>query len=134
MAASHGDWILRKLEARKEESRLPELTREEVLRKASALRPVLEERVRFFAAQMGVSYGRITIRNQKTRWGSCSAAGNLNFNVHIADLEPGLMDYVIVHELAHRIEMNHSPSFWAKVAEILPDYEERRRLLRRIHI
>lgn len=134
IAVSHADWILGKLEARKEESRLPELGREEAAERAKALRPVLEERVRYFAERMGVTYGRITIRSQKTRWGSCSAAGNLNFNVHLSDLEPDLMDYVIVHELAHRLEMNHSPAFWAQVARVLPDCEERRRRLRRIHL
>ncbi len=94
------------------------------------LRPVLRHRVDLYASHMGVSYGRITIRNQKTRWGSCSMAGNLNFNWRLALLPIELMDYVIVHELAHRIEMNHSPKFWAEVEKILPDWKKRRARLK----
>ncbi len=88
---------------------------------------VLPERCRYFAGIMGVSYGRITIRNQKTRWGSCSSRGNLNFNCLLMLAPPEVRDYVVVHELAHRKEMNHSPRFWKEVEKVLPDY--RRRLL-----
>lgn len=79
-----------------------------------------------YAQNMGVSYGKITLRNQKTRWGSCSATGNLNFNYRICYIEQELMEYVVVHELAHRKEMNHSPAFWQEVAYVLPDYSSRR--------
>lgn len=94
------------------------------------LRPVLEHRVAFFAQLMGVTYGRITIRDQKTRWGSCSARGNLNFNWRLVQMPPEILDYVVVHELAHRLEMNHSDRFWAIVLQILPDYASRRRWLK----
>ena len=87
-------------------------------------------RVRIFADQIGVRVGRTTIRNQKTRWGSCSAQGNLNFNCLLMLCPPEIRDYVIVHELCHRLEMNHSPRFWAAVEKVLPDYRQRRKWLK----
>ena len=79
---------------------------------------------------MGVDYGRISVRQQKTRWGSCSVRGNLNFNWKLALMPEEILDYVVVHELAHRVEMNHSPRFWAVVETVLPDWRERRRWLK----
>lgn len=90
---------------------------------------LIPERVAYFAKQMGVTCGIITIREQKTRWGSCSSKGNLNFNWKLVLFEPELLDYVVVHELAHRIEMNHSANFWTIVESVLPDYKERRKRL-----
>jgi hypothetical protein len=92
------------------------------------------ERLRFYAAQMGVTYNRVTIRNQKGRWGSCSAKGNLNFNYRLHYLPDELLDYVVVHELAHRIHMNHSAFFWAVIEKYMPDYQARRELLKEIGI
>ena len=80
---------------------------------------------------MGVSYGRITVREQKTRWGSCSAKGNLNFNWKLILMPEGILDYLVVHELAHRMEMNHSPAFWRVVEREIPDYRERRMWLKK---
>lgn len=93
-------------------------------------REKLQQRTAYFARIMGVSYGRITIRAAKTRWGSCSGRGNLNFHWKLILMPPEVLDYVVVHELAHRKEMNHSPAFWAEVAKILPDYQERRKWLK----
>ncbi len=90
----------------------------------------LEERAAYFASRMGVSYQRISVRAAKTRWGSCSAKGNLNFHWKLILMPPQVLDYVLVHELAHRKEMNHSPAFWAEVEKILPDYRERRKWLK----
>lgn len=84
----------------------------------------------YFAPLVGVTYNRIFIKEQKTRWGSCSSLGNLNFNWKLILLDEELLDYVVVHELAHRKQMNHSPAFWAEVERILPDWRERRRWLR----
>ena len=95
---------------------------------------IFPERTAYFALRMGVDYGRITIREQKTRWGSCSSKGNLNFNWKLILLAPELLDYVVVHELAHRREMNHSKNFWKIVEAELPDYRERRRRLKECRI
>ena len=89
----------------------------------------IPKRVEYFAPKIGVRYGRITIRNQKSRWGSCSSKGNLNFNCLLMLTPPEIIDYVVVHELCHRKEMNHSFQFWALVEKVLPDYRERRKWL-----
>ena len=81
---------------------------------------------------MGVSYERVSIRAQKTRWGSCSGNGNLSFNWKLSLVPDEILDYVVVHELAHRKEMNHSPRFWAVVEKELPDYRERREKLKKM--
>ena len=98
------------------------LSMEDIRALADKALQVIPPRVGEFARRMGVSYGRITIRNQTGRWGSCSGEGNLNFNclLMLAPLE--VVDYVIVHELAHRKQMNHSPAFWQEVARELPEY------------
>ena len=87
---------------------------------------VLAQRTAYFARQVGVTYGRITVRDQKTRWGSCSQTGNLNFNFRLILAPSEVLDYVVVHELCHRRQMNHSAQFWQEVAQVLPDYRERK--------
>ena len=81
------------------------------------------------AEHMGVTFGRVTIRNQKTRWGSCSADGNLNFNVRIMLMPSYVVRYVVIHELCHRKHMDHSPEFWSMVETYDPDYREAVRFL-----
>lgn len=105
-------------------------TKNEIEAYKKNLRPVLEHRVAYYAGVMGVHYGRISIRDQKTRWGSCSANGNLNFNWKLILMPEEILDYVVVHELAHRLEMNHSARFWAQVEQVLPDYKNRRSWLK----
>ena len=87
---------------------------------------VLAQRTAYFARQVGVTYGRITVRDQKTRWGSCSQTGNLNFNFRLILAPSEVLDYVVVHELCHRRQMNHSAQFWQEVAQVLPDYRKRK--------
>ncbi len=87
-------------------------------------------RVRVWAEKISVRYGRITIRNQQTRWGSCSSKGNLNFNCLLMLCPEDVRDYIIVHELCHRLEMNHSPRFWAEVEKQLPDYRQQQKWLK----
>lgn len=106
------------------------LTAEEIRALAKEATDYIPKRVAYFAEAVGVSYGRITIRNQKTRWGSCSNKGNLNFNCLLMLTPPEIIDYVVVHELCHRKEMNHSKAFWYEVEKVLPDYKLRRKWLR----
>lgn len=127
------DWLAkhlamaRKRKAEQERSpREPALTMEEIRKLADEATRVIPERVRYYAPIVGVDYGRITIRNQRTRWGSCSGKGNLNFNCLLMKAPPEVMDYVVVHELCHRKEMNHSSRFWAEVERVLPEYRKAR--------
>ena len=91
---------------------------------ADQARRVLPKRVAYFASVLGVTYGRITIRNQRSRWGSCSSKGNLNFNCLMMLMPQEVQDYLVVHELCHRKEMNHSVRFWKEVEQVLPNYKE----------
>lgn len=91
---------------------------------------ILPGKAAYFAPVVGVTYGRITIRNQKTRWGSCSSKGNLNFNCLLMLAPDSVQDYVVVHELCHRLEMNHSPRFWSEVERVLPDYRTAKQWLK----
>ena len=100
------------------------LSNEEIHKLAEKALEYIPKRVSYFAKQIGVTYGKITIRNQKTRWGSCSSKGNLNFNCLLMLTPPEVIDYVVVHELCHRKEMNHSGAFWAEVEKVIPDYKE----------
>ncbi|MEM1235324.1 MAG: SprT family zinc-dependent metalloprotease [Pseudomonadota bacterium] len=83
-----------------------------------------------YAAALRRRYSRITLRDTRTRWGSCSSAGALMYSWRLAMAPPAVLDYVAAHEVAHLVEMNHSPAFWANVARICPDYEIHRRWLR----
>ena len=109
---------------------LTPITSDEIDSLKAGAKPIIEEKVRLFADKIGVKYGKITIRNQKTRYGSCTAKGNLNFNCLIMLMPEKIIDYVIVHELCHIKEMNHSRRFWNEVESILPDYKERRKWLK----
>ena len=106
------------------------LTREKVIALAEEALKVIPERVEYFAKVIGVTYGKITVRNQKTRWGSCSSKGNLNFNCLLMLAPPEVLDYVVVHELCHRKQMNHSKAFWSEVEKVFPDYKEARKWLK----
>ena len=128
------DWIEKHMlivqEREKEREKLPKFTGEEVEKMVEEALTTIPPKVQEYAAVLGVSYGRITIRNQKSRWGSCSAKGNLNFNCLLVKVPEDVRDYVIIHELCHRMEMNHSKKFWKLVKDVLPDYRERRKWLK----
>lgn len=130
--SSKHDWIDRNLdEVKKRCAMTPERLEEKQLAELEKIaRKYIPERVSYFANIMGVEYGRIAIRKQKTRFGSCSAKKNLNFNLAIMLMPQRISDYVIVHELSHLIEMNHSARFWSEVEKVMPDYKDTRRWLR----
>ena len=115
---------MKKQKAQYENRELHQLTDAEIRELADQALDYIPGRVEYFSAMVGVQYGRITIRNQKTRWGSCSGKGNLNFNCLLMLTPPEVIDYVVVHELCHRKEMNHSKAFWDEVERILPDYRQ----------
>ena len=127
---SKRSWIEKQLAKQAAYALAPVLTQKELQELAEKARKEIPERVSHFANLMSVTYGRITIRTPHSRWGSCSGAGNLNFNCLLMLVPPEILDYVVVHELCHRKEMNHSPRFWAEVARILPDYKASRKWLK----
>ena len=114
---------IRKQRAEYEANKLDKLTDDDIKELTQKALKVIPERVKYYAEFIGVNYGRITIRRQKTRWGSCSSKGNLNFNCLLMLTPPEVIDYVVVHELCHRKEMNHSKNFWNEVEKILPNYK-----------
>lgn len=130
----HADWLeetcRRVAEKRAEAAEAGALTDDDLRRLAAQAVKILPAKVAAYAARMGVTVKRITVRNQRSKWGSCSADGNLNFNCLLMLAPEEVLDYVVVHELAHRKEMNHSPRFWAEVEKVLPDWKNRRRWLK----
>lgn len=124
---SKSDWIRRHLRIAAEQNaavkNLPPYTYEEMRELAAKALQVIPERVTHYARIIGVDYGNITIRNQRTRWGSCSSKGNLNFNCLLVLLPDEIIDSVVVHELCHRKHMNHSPQFYTEVEKAFPNYQ-----------
>jgi predicted metal-dependent hydrolase len=121
------EWIEKHLaaisEREKKLSAAVPFTEAEIKALAERARMLIPERVKYYAPKIGVSYGRITIRSQHTRWGSCSSKGNLNFNCLLVLFPVEVIDGVVVHELCHRKHMNHSPAFYAEVEKVFPEYK-----------
>ena len=99
-----------------------------------AARALVHRKLEAFNAHYDFTYHRVAIRDQKSRWGSCSKKGNLNFNYRLLFLPEPLVDAVIVHELCHLREFNHGPRFWMLVAEMIPDHKKRKVALAKISV
>lgn len=110
----------------------PAFTDSEIKELKKQAKKILPGMVAELAPVIGVNYGTISIRAQKTRWGSCSSKGNLNFNCMLMLLPKNVQRYVVVHELCHRKEMNHSSRFWSEVAKYQPTYKEDRKQLKEL--
>ena len=128
---NHRSWILEKtavMAEREEKRKSTPAPPPELLSKTDRMKIQLKigKRVRHYCEIMGVTVGYVTVKNQKTRWGSCSQTGNLNFNFRLILAPSEVLDYVVVHELCHRRQMNHSAQFWQEVAQVLPDYRKRK--------
>ena len=119
------DRLVKKAEERENEKvSVRKLTPDESDELYEKAKEVIPERVAYYARLIGVTDGRITIRRQRSRWGSCSSKGNLNFNCLLMLTPPEVIDSVVVHELCHRKEMNHSKRFYAEVLRVFPDYRK----------
>ena len=138
-----------KAEENKKQKKEPALTNADIEKLCQKALSVIPDKVKYYAEIMGVTYGRITIRNQKTRWGSCSIhskkirmnlqlavkseecsnKGNLNFNCLLMLMPDKVLDYVVVHELCHLKQMNHSKKFWKEVERYMPDYKNYKKWL-----
>ena len=130
--ASHQDWIAKHIERQKERNKKYEdLTDEKIEFLRKEAKRILPIKVAYYANIMGLKYGRITITSAKTRFGSCSSKGNISFSYRLMLYPEEAIDYVVVHELAHLYEMNHSPRFYKIIEAVLPDYKERKKLLKK---
>ncbi len=121
-------WIqkqLGKAEQRANEARLiTPMTEEELAELSRRAADIIPRRVRYYAAIMGVDYAKVTIRCQRTRWGSCSSKGNLNFNCLLMLAPPQVLDSVVAHEMCHRKHMNHSKEFYDELLTYFPEYHK----------
>ena len=130
--AKKSDWLLHKINyfENKNPASLPSASRKDYKKYKGLARRIVEDKLAYFGPFYDLSAKRVFIRNPKTRWGSCSQRGNLNFSYRIIYLSEKLCDYIIVHELCHLKELNHSQRFWDLVAKAVPDYKKIRKKIR----
>ena len=122
----HRDRALKKAESE------ASLTNERIRELKNAAKKYLIPMTDYYARLLGVSYGRVTITSARTRFGSCSSEGNISYSYRLMRFPPAAQEYVVVHELCHRIYMNHSAAFYKKIESVLPDYKKRKSLLKAV--
>lgn len=120
--SAHEAWIVKHLQKAAQKPKEPLLGEQELKELSRRAREEIPRRVAYYAPLVGVNYGKITIRCQRTRWGSCSSGGNLSFNCLLMLVPPEVLDSVVVHELCHRKQMNHSAAFYKEVLRVYPAY------------
>ena len=132
--SEHEAWIMKHLAANAEEakrrSNIEAFSTDEIKELADKAKQYIPQRVEYYAKLMGLTYGRITIRSQHSKWGSCSSKGNLNFNCLLMLTPPEVIDSVVVHELCHLVEMNHSQRFYELLRQYCPNYDQCRKWLK----
>ncbi len=129
---SHEKWINKRLEISSQRSeKFKSLDDKKIKKLKEEAKIYFRDKSREFSKIMGLKHGRITITSAKTRFGSCSSKGNISFSYRLMLYPDEAREYVIVHELAHLVYMNHSKAFYALIAEYLPDYKERKKLLKK---
>ena len=126
------DWIIEKIQVMKSKPQklLAHYSAKDFKENKEKAYEFVLGRISYFSKFYNYKINSIKIKNQKTRWGSCSGGGNLSFNYKILFLPESLVDYIIVHEMCHLKEMNHSTRFWSLVAEQIPDHKIRRKEIR----
>lgn len=129
----HQGWIEKHRDrARKKAESEASLTNERIRELKDAAKKYLIPMTDYYARLLGVSYGRVTITSARTRFGSCSSEGNISYSYRLMRFPPAAQEYVVVHELCHRIHMNHSAAFYKKIESVLPDYKKRKSLLKAV--
>jgi len=131
--AKKADWIIEKVAyfGQFKKAVSPKEDKKNYLEHRDEALELVEKRIEYLNKSLGYSFNKINIRNQKTRWGSCSCKGNLNFNYRVLFLPENVRDYIIVHELCHLKELNHSRRFWSLVKKVFPDYLNTKKELRK---
>ena len=131
VVAKHSQWIAKSIEKQaKKQAMYKELSEGDIKLLKKAAKKYFTEKTEYYAKIMGIDYGRITITSAKTRFGSCSSLGNIAYSYRLMLYPEPAREYVVVHELAHRREMNHSANFYAIIESVLPDYKARKSLLK----
>ena len=131
---SKRSWVEKHLHSVSEKQKLLEkiepYSKEEIKSFIAQAKEIIPPKVKYYADIIGVTYKKITIRCQRTRWGSCSSNGNLNFNCLLVLLPDEIIDSVVVHELCHRKQMNHSAKFYSEIEKVFPDYNRCRQWIK----